>query len=342
MRIAVITNAYPPNAQGGAGEVAASLVELWKELDHDVRVWQPKNDWLKKNPLRRLFGHLFDDRGSFADLEEALSWNPELVVTHNLTGIGWGTGRAFQKKGIRWIHVLHDVQLFEPSGQLRNDVVTSWQRFWSWYRCPLFGTPDLAVSPTRWLLEAHARRGFAFGKKEVIPNPAPSTVFEEGGAKRTDAWLFVGRLSEDKGADLFLEVAKARPDESFVCVGDGPLRASLDAQKNVYCLGHLPRTDVQTWMRSSFALLMPSRLQENQPTVIIEACVNGLPMIASKNGGIPETLGEAGIIAELTLSDWLVACDQMKFESADWMVRAKERAGYFEREKIRGIWKRML
>ena len=39
---------------------------------------------------------------------------------------------------------------------------------------------------------------------------------------------------------------------------------------------------------------MPSLWWENQPLVAIEAMINGIPVIGSDRGGIPESLGEAG------------------------------------------------
>ena len=44
---------------------------------------------------------------------------------------------------------------------------------------------------------------------------------------------------------------------------------------------------------------MPSLWWENQPLVAIEAMINGIPVIGSDRGGIPETLGEAGFCLPL-------------------------------------------
>lgn len=45
--------------------------------------------------------------------------------------------------------------------------------------------------------------------------------------------------------------------------------------------------------------LMPSLWWENQPLVAVEAMVNGIPVIGSYRGGIPETLGKSGIVLPL-------------------------------------------
>ena len=45
--------------------------------------------------------------------------------------------------------------------------------------------------------------------------------------------------------------------------------------------------------------VMPSLWWENQPLVVIEAMVNGIAVIGSDRGGIPEALGDAGIVPGL-------------------------------------------
>ena len=326
MRIAVITNAYPPTARGGAGQVAASLVELWRASGHEVRVWESYASWLSRGAISRLYGHLVSDRGAANCLPEVFEWKPDLVVTHNLTGIGFGTGRAVQARGIRWLHILHDVQLFEPSGQLSLDQISLWQRFWSRIRRSRFGMPDLVVSPTKWLLNAHAKRGFVFQQIAVIPNPAPKgdpslrlTPFRMTGGGGGDegrdraGWLFVG-MREEKGVYFIQHLAERFPNELFIVIGDGPLRTIFSHLKNVLYRGALTRDQVCAQMATSYALLMPSCLQENQPNVIIEAFQNGLPVIASSYGGIPETVDGAGIILDLFGIDWEEGMKQMKSE----------------------------
>ncbi len=340
MRLAVVTNAYPPAAQGGAGIIAAELVELWRASGHEVRVWAGQAGWLKKSSLRRLFGHLFQDLRPSPEAEAVVAWKPDLVVTHNLTGVGWGTGAAIRSAGIPWVHVLHDVQLFEPSGQARTDRVTLWQRIWAALRRRVFGVPTRAVSPTAWLLEAHARRGCVFPETRVIHNPAPGMI--EGAAGSEAAWAFVGRLSEEKGADFLASLARTQPHRPFLCIGEGPMRRELESLPNVRCLGALPRTRVQAALLGASGLLMPSRLQENQPTVLLEAFSVGVPVIVSPCGGIPETVGEGGIVAELSVPAWAEAMGRIEESSAVWYERARHRAEAFSREQVRLAWEALF
>ena len=65
-------------------------------------------------------------------------------------------------------------------------------------------------------------------------------------------------------------------------------------RENVTLLGQRASQEVRMEMGNADVLLVPSRVIENQPTVILEALACGLPIIASDKGGIPETLGTVG------------------------------------------------
>lgn len=339
MRIAVVTNAYPPEAKGGAGVVAADLVELWRASGHEVRVWNAGAGWLRASVVRRLLGHLIDDRRPSPFVPEIVAWKPKIIVTHNLTSCGWSTGKALQRAGARWIHVLHDVQLFEPSGRMAVNRVTGWQRMWSWYRRSLFGVPDVVVSPTEWLLEAHRRRGwFKVGVTKVLPNPAPQAKRDVSSMPR-DGWVFVANeLTSAKGMDLVMALARVLPEERFSCLGkyDEPLTQIIP--RNIRLLGSKTREDVQMFMRHAYGVLVPSRIVDNQPTVILEAFTQGTPVVGSSVGGVPETVGSGGVVCSLDPYAWQQAMHELKQDHDAWSVRARERAAVHAPERVRQLW----
>lgn len=321
MRIAVLSNAYPPRARGGAGRIAALQVEQLQKLGHDVHIWTDDLAWTSLPFWRRCLIHLRDFFFIYPNIAEMIAWQPEVLITHNLTGLGWRTPRVMKrrlKRAMRWVHVLHDVQLFEPLGLLKDErPVTIFQKFVSWTRRLALGRMDYVVSPTAWLLHAHQRRGwFTESETAVIPNPAPAFVgTAETGWHEPARLLFVGRVSEDKGADLLRGLMASAPRPIRWCViGEGS-----EALKNVTLpldssCAALPQSSpeiVFTQMRESDVLLVPSQICENQPTVLLEAFANGLPAIATAIGGIPETLNEAGMIVPVSAStnDWWQAIE---------------------------------
>jgi L-malate glycosyltransferase len=108
----------------------------------------------------------------------------------------------------------------------------------------------------------------------------------------------VGRLTAVKGQDVVLlsarELLHSAPDLHFVLVGDGPLRARLEAMAGelrishrVTFLGH--RDDVYDLMRAMDIFVLPS-LDEGIPMVLLEAMALAQPVVASRVGGIPEVV----------------------------------------------------
>ena len=96
---------------------------------------------------------------------------------------------------------------------------------------------------------------------------------------------FVGRLSYEKGPDLFLRFAKQLPQFSFAMYGDGPMlkEISANATTNVRIMGHIKAME-QHWENIKF-LCITSR-EEGLPLVAIEALVRGIPVISFDIGGL--------------------------------------------------------
>jgi glycosyltransferase involved in cell wall biosynthesis len=116
----------------------------------------------------------------------------------------------------------------------------------------------------------------------------------------------VGRLSMEKGVDIFLTAA-ARvldqlPDAKFVVVGDGPDRAKLEAlieklgiRGSVRMLG---RRDDMPAVYASLDLMVSSSRREGLPIAILEGMASRLPLIATPVGAVPTVMfdGHTGVL----------------------------------------------
>lgn len=241
-----------------------------------------------------------------------------------------------QRKGTKWVHVLHDVQLFEPSGSLVSaDQITWWQRLWTNLRRPVFSTPDVVISPTKWLFDQHVRRGwFQDVTSVILPNPAPPKQ-ERDETSPIPKILFVGRFDKDKGSELLRSLVARVPSPlewHFVGANTQSMSAfPVSESVKIVAYGMCEEQEILSLMRKADVLLVPSQIEENQPTVILEAMACGLPVIASDKGGIPETVNEAGIILPANdLEAWKNAIEKVlaqrgSQEYRDAMSRAWER-----------------
>ncbi len=117
---------------------------------------------------------------------------------------------------------------------------------------------------------------------------------------------FVGRLSAEKGPDLFVRAAALamarRLDVEAVMIGSGALRDSLVAlagelgvADRLHIVGE--RSDIPDCLRE-LAVLVSSSRSEGMPLAIMEAQASGLPVVATHVGGLPEivTMGETGVL----------------------------------------------
>jgi glycosyltransferase involved in cell wall biosynthesis/predicted O-methyltransferase YrrM len=118
--------------------------------------------------------------------------------------------------------------------------------------------------------------------------------------------LTVGRLEVVKGYQFQVEAlshlkrSEIWPHLYFAWIGGGALEGELaatldrlDVADHVRLLGH--RWDVLDWLDVADVFLLPS-LAEGMPLVIMEAMARGLPVVASPVSGIPEELGDTGVL----------------------------------------------
>jgi glycosyltransferase involved in cell wall biosynthesis len=232
-------------------------------------------------------------RSSLAD------WTPHIVQTHGYkpTALAF----ALRSAGARWPWVA-----FSHGATAENRKV----EFYNWLERRLLGGADRIVVMSREQGESLSRLG---DKVRVLHNAAIPLPEDGTGARETAAWALdrtrtgttrqpvvgvVGRLSPEKGVDVFLRAAHLLVQRgvafSAVVAGDGPERQKLELLRNALDLGGHVRfigavTAVQALYRHLDLLVIPSR-SEGLPNVLLEALRADVPVVATRVGAIPEVL----------------------------------------------------
>jgi glycosyltransferase involved in cell wall biosynthesis len=149
-------------------------------------------------------------------------------------------------------------------------------------------------------------------------------------------WLFVGALSRHKGVHVLLEAyARVPGAPRLVLLGRDAPDAPASFPPNVTLIRDVPHDAVMAaWARASLGVI-PSVFPDPCPTVAIEAMAAGVPVVASRIGGLPDLVvdGETGLLvgaADVTeLSSALRRMCDEPVERARMAEAARQRAPLF-------------
>ena len=180
---------------------------------------------------------------------------------------------------------------------------------------------------------------------EVVPNVVDETVFHPADTTENGSppqLLTVSRLDDGhKGVDVLLEaLARIEVPARLDVVGQGRRRAEYEAlaerlgvSDRVRFVGSESQAKVAARMRTADLFVLASRY-ENNPVAVLEAIASGLPVVATRVGGVPEILDESnGLLAAPEDPESLAACiDEAlarrdRFDSDEIVRRARARYG---------------
>jgi glycosyltransferase involved in cell wall biosynthesis len=150
---------------------------------------------------------------------------------------------------------------------------------------------DRYIVLTKFAKEVFSRSKLSdLGDRMVVK---PNSVADRGTgpSQRQPYFLFVGRLTEEKGIRTLLHAAAAGGFE-LVIGGDGPLKPEVERYAsqhgNIKYRGMMKKDDVIDVMKNCRALIFPSEWYEGFPITILEAFSTGTPVIASALGSMLE------------------------------------------------------
>lgn len=217
-------------------------------------------------------------------------WRPDVLETHGYKSAAYGL-LLRRSSQARWVAFYH------------GRTTTSWRvrayhqfERWAMSRADVIATVSAGVEDH---LRPRDRQRLMLVPNGVIPLPPPrrarAAVRAEFGLREEDRVLgFVGRLSLEKGPDVFLRTVETLHTEDprvrGLVVGDGSMRRELEARAGAgrrgttIFVGHVDR--VSDLYRAMDVLVISSR-SEVFPNVLLEAVDQGVPVAAMPVGGIP-------------------------------------------------------
>ena len=136
-------------------------------------------------------------------------------------------------------------------------------------------------------------------RTRVIRNFVPLTEEMRKPPLQT-TFVFAGRLSHEKGPDLFCALAsRNRQSGRFEIHGDGPMRLELEQRYGDMVRFHGFTSDMKAALSQATALILTSR-SEGLPMIALEAMAMGVPVIAPALGGLPDLVshGSNGYLYE--------------------------------------------
>jgi glycosyltransferase involved in cell wall biosynthesis len=249
------------------------------------------------------------------------AFRPDVVHIHNIHfSASPSVIYAVKKAGIPIVFTLHNFRLVCPSAVLfhsgklfLNSLVQSFPSdairkgayknskvltFWLGLSMKLHLWLGTWKSASRYIvLSKHAQQIFLSSALKLRPEqltikPNFTSVNYPGMIRHADYFLYVGRLSEEKGINVLLN-AFAGSGMPLKIAGNGPLREKVieyaDRYPGIEYLGPLGSQDVCRLLSDCSALIFPSIWYEGMPLVIIEAFACGAPVIAS-NLGVMENM----------------------------------------------------
>lgn len=177
---------------------------------------------------------------------------------------------------------------------------------------------DMFVAPSRYIAGRYAQAGLPADRITVLPNGVDVARFHPAAAAagqgRNDVTItYAGYLGTHKGVGTLVEAVSlllrrpASTGQAIVLqlVGEGPEREAylmqaeaLGIAGNVRFAGKVQPAEMRGIYAGSDIVVLPSIWGENQPVCLMEAMACGLPVVGSREGGIPELIadGQNGLL----------------------------------------------
>lgn len=289
----VITNRYPSDlpAEEQIDSIPVRRVRF--------RVPEPR--------LRHLGGWAIGTRQARVEVMSALRQHrPDVIHVQCVSSNAYYALRAARRSGLPLVVSMQGELTMDASAAYQRSAML--RRLWRTVLTEadvVTGCSQQVVDEALDVLHAPLR-----APARVVPNGVDVheiSAVEPQRRERPYVFAF-GRHVPQKGFDVlvdaFAAIAGTQPELDLVIGGDGPERAALEQRvrdlgldARIHLPGRLEHHDAIAHLRGAAAFVLPSR-HEPQGIVVAEAMASETPVIATRVGGVPETIrdGENGLL----------------------------------------------
>lgn len=332
MKILLVHNYYRRGNPGGEDVVFDQEARLLREAGYSIATYTRSNDELREtrwvDRLNALEQLVRPAKATNELIKSVESFEPDVIHAHNIFPlIGDALFSVAATRNIPVVLTLHNYRLsciaatHYRAGRVCEDCTFSS----SWpgvrrgcYRGSRVASAAVAFATSRWhhaiqraavviaLTEFAASRliknGIPRDRVFIKPNfvdvvAVPPAALPSERDVVAEYVVFAGRLSEEKGVLDLVAAWRQVSGLKLKILGDGPLRETIQRMVttealDIELLGMLPREETLAVMSKALCQVVPSRWFEGMPLVILEAWCVGVPVIATRLGGLAEMLGE--------------------------------------------------
>ena len=219
----------------------------------------------------------------------------------------------------------------------------------------VYDAVDRFLAPSGYAVGQLAKLGVPRDRLEPLPHYLPPEAFAERSRADEGSYALVAaRLSPEKGIDTAIEAASAAGVPLRI-VGEGPAEVELRRLAErlgapVEFLGRVRTERVAELLAQAAMLVLPSRYHEFAPYAVLEAMAAGVPVAATRLGGLPELVGPNALVPRndaVTLAARMNALwedpGSRREEGEAALERARERHGQaLFTERLLGVYERLL
>lgn len=343
MRILQLFNRY---AYVGGEEIAVDQITEELSAVHELRtITFDSNEWARSTSwpsrAKQFLSMAWNPESIKRFRNEVREFRPDVILIHNIMPVG--SAALFLhlvKCGIPVVQFVHNFRPFSvngycwgngkllPQGLDRNFIpeilAGSWQNsrlktawygllIWFLHQAGVFTKIHGWIAISEFMKDTFIRGGIDGDRIRVISHSWQPRCSEEdlASARNPDAepsFLFLGRLTEEKGVDVLLDAWERFIESSPVGIlriaGDGPLKEQIELRcrslERAHYVGFQTGAAKAQLLRECSALIVPSVWWEPLGLVLYEAYDHGKPVLAARSGGIVDHVadGQSGWLHE--------------------------------------------